>query len=40
MVNSPLRRPAISLGGVGIGGGGGNSKMFYVHPDPWGNDPI
>ena len=19
--------------------GGGNSKIFYVHPDPWGNDP-
>ena len=20
--------------------GGGNSNIFYVHPDPWGNDPI
>ena len=20
--------------------GGGNSKIFYFHPDPWGNDPI
>ena len=20
--------------------GGGNSTIFYVHPDPWGNDPI
>ena len=20
--------------------GGGNSNMFYFHPDPWGNDPI
>ena len=20
--------------------GGGNSKIFYVHPEPWGNDPI
>ena len=19
--------------------GGGNSNMFYFHPDPWGNDP-
>ena len=20
--------------------GGGNSKMFYFHPENWGNDPI
>ena len=20
--------------------GGGNSNMFYFHPEPWGNDPI
>ena len=20
--------------------GGGNSNIFYFHPDPWGNDPI
>ena len=20
--------------------GGGNSNIIYVHPDPWGNDPI
>ena len=20
--------------------GGGNSNIFYVHPDPWGDDPI
>jgi len=20
--------------------GGGNSNVFYFHPDPWGNDPI
>ena len=20
--------------------GGGNSNVFYVHPDPWGHDPI
>ena len=20
--------------------GGGNSKIFYFHPEPWGNDPI
>jgi len=20
--------------------GGGNSKDFYFHPDPWGGDPI
>ena len=20
--------------------GGGNSNIFHVHPDPWGNDPI
>ena len=28
--------------GVGIARelGGGNSNIFDVHPDPWGNDPI
>ena len=20
--------------------GGGNSNIFYFHPEPWGNDPI
>ena len=20
--------------------GGGNSSLFFCHPDPWGNDPI
>ena len=29
-----------SFGGIKHFLGGGNSDIFYFHPDPWGNDPI
>ena len=32
--------PIILGGGPPSNLGGGNSKIFYVHPDPWGDDPI
>jgi len=31
----------VEISGCFISGlGGGNSNIFHVHPDPWGNAPI
>jgi len=37
-VNSPVEVGSVSHLFLQLSGG--NSNMFYVHPDPWGNDPI